>query len=346
MIGRISISFCLGVYLCLSTASSAQTRGEEKEKGLLRHEAIIDAPVAEVWKAFTTADGLKSWMAPEASIDLRVGGKMLANYRAEGKLGDENTIENTILSFELQRMLSIQATKPPAGFPFASAIKDTWSVMYFEPVGADRTRIVICGMGYKDDAESTKMREFFDKGNAHTLEQLRKKFSRDAGTGEGDALKVLHRLVGGEWTFENKRDGGGVFRGRSVTEEGPDSNTLVSKGWLGDAGGMYYHAATQIWRDPNSKRVRFQSLDENGALASGEITSKSDDSVSWDWNMATLDGRKARYRVEMVFSDSDHYEFTLYEVKPEKADVERVRVKHARVAQAPEEFRKLKASKK
>lgn len=330
--------------VAVSLLAGAVAHGEAKNnaKSSLRHIAMIDAPPSEVWKALTTSEGLKSWMAPQVEIDLRVGGKMLSNYKADGKLGDENSIENTILAFEPERMLSIQATKPPAGFPFASSIKDMWTVMYLEPIGADRTRLTICGMGFKDDAESQKMREFFDKGNAHTLEQLRKKFADSTSPVPSDALSILHRLVGGEWIFENKRPDGGLFRGRSVIEFGPDSKSLVARGWLGDASGMFYHGATQIWPDPESKSVRFQSLDENGALASGEITTDGENAVIWDWNMVTLDGRRARYRVDMAFSDTDHYEFILHEVKADGTSQERVRVKYSRVAEAPEAYRKLK----
>jgi len=41
-------------------------------------EGLVDAPLAQVWAAFTTGEGLRSWMAPHAEIDLRVGGRMLA----------------------------------------------------------------------------------------------------------------------------------------------------------------------------------------------------------------------------------------------------------------------------
>ena len=40
-------------------------------------EAIIDAPRKEVWKAFTTKEGVESWMVAHAQIDLKVGGKWL-----------------------------------------------------------------------------------------------------------------------------------------------------------------------------------------------------------------------------------------------------------------------------
>ena len=332
---RVVIVFALAV-------ASASAEPTPNSKSPLRHEGLINAPVPEVWKAFTTTDGLKSWMAPLAEIDLRVGGKMRVNYDASGKLGDEKTIENTILSLEPERMLSIQATRPPAGFPFPTAIKDMWTVLRFEPAGADRTRLIITGMGFGESEESVKMREFFDKGNAHTLELLRKKFAGTRGTNTGDPLKILHQLVGGEWIFENKREDGGVFRGRTITEKGPDSKSLVARGWLGDAKGMFYHSAMQIWPDAESSTVRFQSLDEQGGMATGSIDATSENAISWDWNASSPNGKKSHYRVDMTFADTDHYEFVLHEVKPNATTIERVRVKYTRVSEAPEIYHKLR----
>ena len=335
--------FAIIIVALVGVRASAQHTSNPKST--LRHEGLIDAPIHEVWNAFTTTEGLKSWMAPLADIELRVGGKMRVNYNPGRTLGDEKTIENTILSFEPERMLSIQATRPPAGFPFPTAIKDMWTVLRFEPVGADHTRLIITGMGFGESEESVKMRDFFDKGNAHTLEQLRKKFAGMPSTSAIDPLKILHQLVGGEWVFEDKRDNGSVFRGRNVTERGPDSKSLIVRGWLGDAKGMFYHSAMQIWRDAESSALRFQSLDENGGLATGEIVSAGENAVSWDWNVSALSGKKSRYRVDMVFADADHYEFILHEVKVDDTTVERVRVQYARVSESPEEFRKLKPTK-
>ncbi|MCA9201138.1 MAG: SRPBCC domain-containing protein, partial [Planctomycetales bacterium] len=60
-------------------------------------EVEIDAGVDDIWNAFTTTEGLQSWVAPLADINFKVGGKWRANYSENGELGDENTIENTIL---------------------------------------------------------------------------------------------------------------------------------------------------------------------------------------------------------------------------------------------------------
>jgi uncharacterized protein YndB with AHSA1/START domain len=145
--------------------------------GPIQHEALIAAPVADVWDAMTTKEGVESWMVAHAEIDLRVGGRMLTHYDANGVIGDENTIENTILSFDPQRMLSIKATKPPAKFPFKEALKAMWTVIYFEPVDSGHTRVICRGMGFGDDEQSQKMRGHFEKGNAWTIKKLQEKFA-------------------------------------------------------------------------------------------------------------------------------------------------------------------------
>jgi uncharacterized protein YndB with AHSA1/START domain len=137
-------------------------------------EAMVDAPVEAVWKAWTTDEGLRSWLAPHASIDLCLGGLMRANYQPAGELGDAQTIEHTILSFEPDRMLSIKTTKTPQDFPFPLAIQRMWTVVYCEPQGASQTKVRVVSLGFGPDEESQRMRSFFDWGNTQTLEQLKK----------------------------------------------------------------------------------------------------------------------------------------------------------------------------
>lgn len=139
-------------------------------------EGIVKAPPPAVWKAWTTGEGLRSWLAPLAEIDLRLDGLMRANYNAKGSLGDEGTIENRILAFEPERMLSIKVAKTPAGFPFPNAVKDMWTVIYLQEQEGGRTLLRVVGLGFTDDPESVRMREFFQQGNDFTLQELQKRF--------------------------------------------------------------------------------------------------------------------------------------------------------------------------
>ena len=144
----------------------------------LVHETVVEAPVEQVWAAWTTSAGLRAWLAPHADFELRLGGKMRANYQADGVLGDAGTIENTILAFEPQRMLAIKVTKAPAGFPFPNAVERMWTVLYFTPASATRTHVRVVSLGFGSDAESRGMRDFFAEGNAATLSQLQALFQR------------------------------------------------------------------------------------------------------------------------------------------------------------------------
>lgn len=140
-------------------------------------EAVIDAPVDSVWAAWTTSEGLRSWLAPRADIGLRVGGLMRANYSPTGVLGDRSTIENEVLSFDPRRMLSIRVAKAPDDFPFGNAILHMWTVIYFEESGAERTRLRVVSLGFRPDDESQRMRAFFVRGNAATLQQLQRRYA-------------------------------------------------------------------------------------------------------------------------------------------------------------------------
>src|SRR3954471_25044875 len=59
----------------------------------------IPAPQQAVFDAFTTTDGFRSWAAPVAHVDLRVGGVIEASYDAHAKLGDRDNIRNQILAY-------------------------------------------------------------------------------------------------------------------------------------------------------------------------------------------------------------------------------------------------------
>lgn len=140
-------------------------------------DGVVNATPAQVWAAWTTSDGLRSWMAPVADIDLRVGGLMRANYTATGSLDDEGAIHNTVLSFEPERMLSIKVAKFPKNFPFPNAIRNMWTVIILSPLDGGRTLVHSASLGFAPDAESQQMRAFFERGNAITLEELQKKFA-------------------------------------------------------------------------------------------------------------------------------------------------------------------------
>lgn len=147
-------------------------------------ETLINAPVEAVWNAYTTKTGVESWMVPHAEVELAVGGKLMTNFDSNGRIGDPQTIEHTILAYEPQRMLAMKIAKAPAGLPYQNAIKQIWSVLYFTPEGG-KTRVREVTMGFGPDPESQQLRQFLLEGNRTLMTQLQKRFAAAGATSSG-----------------------------------------------------------------------------------------------------------------------------------------------------------------
>lgn len=132
--------------------------------------------MAAVWSAFTTGEGLRTWLAPHAEFDLRLGGLMRSNYNPQGQLGDPGTIENRVLAYEPERMLAIQIHRTPQGFPFPNAGPRMWTVISFTAIDTQTTEVRSASQGFDASDESQRMRTFFERGNAYTLQALQRRF--------------------------------------------------------------------------------------------------------------------------------------------------------------------------
>jgi uncharacterized protein YndB with AHSA1/START domain len=167
----------LALWLVVACVTLTAVAAGPSEENRLVHEGVVAAPVGEVWAAFTTGKGQESWMVAHSEVELKVGGRMRTHYDPKGVLGDAKTIENEIIAYDPERMLSIKVKKFPEGFPFPNAVKSMWTVIYFEALSPRTTRVRIVGLGFGDDEESKKMRAFFDRGNAFTLKKLQERFA-------------------------------------------------------------------------------------------------------------------------------------------------------------------------
>ncbi|MCA1635609.1 MAG: SRPBCC domain-containing protein [Acidobacteria bacterium] len=161
------------VIMLLTLYGAARSQTEDS----LVHEGIVNASAEQVWAAFTTKEGIESWMAAHAAVDFKLGGTMRIQYDAKGTVDDDKAIHNTIISYEPMRMLSFKVSKAPAAFPFANAIKNMWTVVYFEALPDKTTRVRVVSLGFGNDEQSKKMRDFFNRGNAFTLQRLQKRFA-------------------------------------------------------------------------------------------------------------------------------------------------------------------------
>ena len=147
-------------------SSSAATISNAAEKALVI-EVVVPAPVGEVWKAFTTSDGLSTWLTPNAVVDLREGGEWTAKFPG-GSTGG-----GTILSFVPEKELVISALAPDK-FPAVRAAR-TKARFSFEAKGGS-TVVRLTQTGWKEGDEWERAYEYLTVGNAQLLATLHHRF--------------------------------------------------------------------------------------------------------------------------------------------------------------------------
>jgi len=141
-------------------------------------EIIIDAPVAKVWRAFTTDAGFESWAAAVAHVTLGNDGMIEASYLSTSKIGDPDNIRNRIVAYVPERLLVLHNEHVPKNGPFKQDVIDKIrTIVEFQDLGDGRTRVIESGVGYGDGPDFDSMYEHFRDGNAEEFALLAKSFA-------------------------------------------------------------------------------------------------------------------------------------------------------------------------
>ena len=77
MIKKVLLVWCMAVTAAVAQGSAPSGNAAEK---VLMLEVTVPAQLPEVWKAFTTSEGLSTWLTPGAVVDLREGGEWTAHF--------------------------------------------------------------------------------------------------------------------------------------------------------------------------------------------------------------------------------------------------------------------------
>jgi uncharacterized protein YndB with AHSA1/START domain len=163
---RFSLTLLL-VPIALFSQSSANHPVAATPEKVLMLEVIIPASRSEVWRAFTTSEGLSTWLTPGAVVDLRPGGEWTAHFPG-GSTGG-----GTIQSFVSQKELVISALAPDK-FPTVRAQRTT--VRFHFEAQSNSTLVQLTQTGWKDGDEWDRAYEYLTVGNAQLLATLHRRF--------------------------------------------------------------------------------------------------------------------------------------------------------------------------
>jgi uncharacterized protein YndB with AHSA1/START domain len=135
-------------------------------------EGFVNAPVAETWRLFTTADGYKLMGANKAEVTLQVGGLIRSHGDSRGVLGDPETTVSEILAYDPQHLLVIRPQQAPASFGYRDAIDGTWTVIYFTASGQDMSFVRMVSLGYRDTPQSQALRQAVGDAHRQLLDRI------------------------------------------------------------------------------------------------------------------------------------------------------------------------------
>jgi uncharacterized protein YndB with AHSA1/START domain len=137
----------------------------------------IDAPVADVWKAWTTPEGLETFFARKAAkVEPVPGGAFELWFgldSPEGSRGSEGCRVHSVTPME---QFVFEWNAPPT----IPAIRPLRTLVYldFKPLDGNRTEVTLRNFGYGQGEEWAKARAYFDRAWNSVMASLQKRFAK------------------------------------------------------------------------------------------------------------------------------------------------------------------------
>lgn len=173
-------------FLCSSARDLAPRPAPAAAEGGLapvRHEAVVAAPLSDVWRAWSTAEGAETFFAPKVRLELAPHGKLDVLWFPDAPPGERGAEDLRVLAYSPERMLAFEWSAPPQ---FARARPErTFVVVELEPLAAQRTRVVLLHQGFAEQArkapesaeEWKAVRAYFDGAWPTVLGALERRFA-------------------------------------------------------------------------------------------------------------------------------------------------------------------------
>ena len=137
-------------------------------------EVVVPAPVGEVWAAWTTREGIRSFFAPDAEVDAKVGGAFHIHMDPLAPPGAKGADDMRFMALQPMRMLSFDWNAPPSLAQVRQ--QRTFVVVRLEPIDERQTRVRLHHTGWGDEGQWDQAYAYFDRAWGNVLANLRKRF--------------------------------------------------------------------------------------------------------------------------------------------------------------------------
>lgn len=123
-------------------------------------EVVVAASLDDIWNAWTTVEGVKSFFAPDARVEARPDGPYEIFFDPAAPAGRRGADGMRVLVCEPKRRFAF-TWNAPEQFPAARAQR-TRVTLLFTPVDPTRTRVTLTHDGFGEGEEWAAVRAYFD----------------------------------------------------------------------------------------------------------------------------------------------------------------------------------------
>lgn len=128
-----------------------------------------------MWNAWTTTEGAKTFFAPDAYVELRIGGPYEMYFDLEAIPGYRGGEGLRVLSYLTPEMISFEWNAPPS-FPKFRGAK-TWVVVQFKSNNQGGTNVVLTHCGWREDSEWMEVYNYFKRAWDIVMDRLQQRFA-------------------------------------------------------------------------------------------------------------------------------------------------------------------------
>jgi uncharacterized protein YndB with AHSA1/START domain len=167
--------FAGAVIAVFPMAGQAVSSGSTAQPGnprALRVQGVVNAPVAQVWRVWTTSEGAEEFFAEKANIKLAIGGPYEIQFDPRDDRSGTKGLK--VLSYSPEEMISFQ-WNAPTQFPHVRN-GGTWIVVEMRPKEKNRTLVTISHLGWKDGPEWDAAFAHFEQGWGELMKRLQQRF--------------------------------------------------------------------------------------------------------------------------------------------------------------------------
>lgn len=139
-------------------------------------EVLVPAPVDEVWKVWTTAEGAESFLAPRCRIEARPGGAFEILFDLTAEPGEQGSEGMTVMAVQAPAMLAFTWNAPPHLAEVRG--QRTHVVVRLAAAGPGSTRVTIRHDGWGDGGQWDEAFAYFERAwKQVVLPRLRHRFT-------------------------------------------------------------------------------------------------------------------------------------------------------------------------